>query len=61
MKEFDFDRCFGLVDEDNKADEYYEEDMAYFYCDECDNLMVPTGSGYKCPVCGSTEGSLLYS
>lgn len=54
---FDFDKWFGVIDEDNKADEYYAEDEDYVYCDECNNLMVPTGDGgYKCPVCGCTEG-----
>ena len=54
--EFDFDKWMGVLDEDNKADEYYADDEAYMYCDECDNLMVPTGDGeYKCPVCGCTD------
>ena len=43
--EFDFDKWMGVLDEDNKADEYYADDEAYMYCDECDNLMVPTGVG----------------
>ena len=55
---FDFDRRHGVIDEDNRADDYYESDEEYKYCDECDNLMVPIGNGkYKCPVCGNTEGS----
>ena len=54
---FDFDKWFGVIDEDNKADEYYEENEAYVYCNQCSNLMVPTGDGgYRCPVCGCTEG-----
>ena len=57
MKKFDFERWHGVIDEDNKADAYYADDEAYMYCDECSNLMVPPGSGYKCPVCGCTEGS----
>lgn len=56
---FDFEKWFGVIDEDNHADDYYADDEAYIYCDDCDNLMVPMGDGeYKCPVCGSTEGSL---
>lgn len=59
MKKFDFDRWLGVVDEDNRADDYYSDDEAYIYCDDCDNLMVPTGNGnYKYPVCGGTDGSL---
>jgi len=62
MKIFDFARWLGVTDEDNHADDYYAEDEAYIYCDECDNLMVPYESGdsrkYKCPVCGNTNGSL---
>ena len=42
---FDFDKWFGVIDEDNKADEYYEENEAYVYCNQCSNLMVPTGDG----------------
>lgn len=58
MKNFDFDRWFGVIDEDNRADDYYEKDESYVYCDDCGNLMVPTGGGkYKCPVCGCTEGN----
>ena len=38
--EFDFDKWMGVLDEDNKADEYYADDEAYMYCDECDNVMV---------------------
>ena len=57
MKKFDFDRWFGVIDEDNRADDYYEPGEDYVYCDECSNLMVPTAGGYKCPVCGCTEGS----
>ena len=60
MKEFDFERWHGVIDEDNRADDYYEKGEAYMYCDDCDNLMVPIGGGeYKCPVCGCTEGSEL--
>lgn len=55
---FDFEKWAGVIDVDNKADEYYDEDEEHMYCDECDNLMVPIGNDeYKCPVCGSTEGS----
>ena len=57
MKKFDFGRWYGVVDGDNRADDYYEEGEAFVYCDDCGNLMVPTGSGYKCPCCGCTEGS----
>lgn len=58
MKKFDFDKWLGVIDEDNHADDYYADDEAYVYCDDCDNLMVPTGSGaYKCPVCGCEHGS----
>lgn len=58
MKDFDFDSWTGVINEDNKADEYYDEDERHMYCNECDNLMVPTSGGsYKCPVCGCTEGS----
>ena len=61
MKKFDFAKWFGVIDEDNRADDYYSDDEEYMYCDECDNLMVPTGNGkYKCPVCGSKKGSTLY-
>lgn len=56
---FDFERWFGIIDEDNHADDYYESGEDYVYCDECSNLMVPTGNGYKCPVCGCTEGSKM--
>lgn len=55
MKEFDFDRWFGVVDDDNRADDYYEAGEEYVYCDACSNLMVPIEGGYKCPVCGCTE------
>ena len=37
-----------------------EDGEVYMYCNECDNLMVPTDGGYKCPVCGCTDGSTLY-
>lgn len=48
-----------MLDKDNHAD-YYEDGEVHMYCDECDNLMVPTGSGrYRCPVCGSEERSPL--
>ena len=57
-KKFDFDKWSGVIDEDNHADDYYAEDEAYVYCDDCGNLMVSTSGGYKCPVCGSTEGSV---
>ena len=58
MKKFDFDKWLGVIDEDNHADDYYADDEAYVYCDDCDNRMVPTGSGaYKCPVCGCEHGS----
>lgn len=60
MKEYDFDYYMSHPEEDNHADEYYTDDMAYIYCDECDNLMVPIDGGYKCPVCGCTKGSLLF-
>ena len=57
--EFDFDKWMGVLDEDNKADEYYADDEEYMYCDECDNLMVPTGDReYNCRVSGCTEISL---
>lgn len=57
MEEFDFDRWHGVIDEDNHADNYYGEGEDYVYCEQCDNLMVPTGGGnYKCPVCGCTDG-----
>ena len=57
MKNFDFERWFGVIDEDNRADDYYEAGEEYVCCDDCSNLMVPTADGYKCPVCGCTEGS----
>ena len=61
MSFFDFDRWLGVIDKDNHADDYYEAGEAYVYCDECDNLMVPTGGGnYKCPVCGCEEGDPIY-
>ena len=56
---FDFERWFGIIDEDNHADDYYESGEDYVYCDDCSNLMVPTGNGDKCPVCGCTEGSTM--
>ena len=56
MKGFDFSRWFGVIDRDNRADDYYGENETHVYCDECDNLMVPNGNGYKCPVCGCEEG-----
>lgn len=53
---FDFSKWLGVIDKDNKADEYYKEGEKYRYCYECDNLMVPIGKGkYKCPVCGDTK------
>ena len=56
--DFDFKRWIGVIDVDNHADDYYEDGEEYVYCDDCDNLMVPVGKDrYKCPVCGSTEGS----
>ncbi len=58
MKDFDFTKWLGVKDKDNHADDYYEEDEAYMYCDDCSNLMIPTKDGYKCPVCGCTEGHL---
>lgn len=49
------------INHHNHADDYYEAGEAYVYCDECDNLMVPTGGGnYKCPVCGCEEGDPIY-
>lgn len=58
MKKFNFLKWLGNVTEDNHADDYYEDGETYMYCDECDNLMVPTGNGeYKCPVCGCEDGS----
>ena len=57
-KKFDFNKWKGVIDQDNHADDYYADDEAYIYCDDCGNLMVPDGGGYKCPVCGSTEGSI---
>ena len=57
---FDFNKWLGVIDKDNRADDYYSSGEDYIYCDECDNLMVPTGGGeYKCPVCGCTAGSKL--
>lgn len=57
---FDFARWFGVLDEDNRADDYYADDESHMYCFMCNNLMVPNGVGeYKCPVCGSNEGSPL--
>lgn len=54
--DFDFDYYINHPEEDNKADDYYKKDEDYVFCDECDNLMVPTGNGkYKCPVCGHTQ------
>ena len=57
--DYDFDYYMSHPEEDNKADEQYEAGEEYMYCDECDNLMVPTDNGYKCPVCGCEEGSTL--
>ena len=59
VNKFDFEKWYGVIDEDNRADEYYGRDDCYVYCDECDNLMVPNGKSYKCPVCGCIDGSRL--
>lgn len=56
MSIFDFDKWFGVIDEDNHADDYYAAGEDYVYCDSCDNLMVPINGGYKCPVCGCEDG-----
>ena len=56
MSIFDFDKWFGVIEEDNHADDYYAVGEDYVYCDSCDNLMVPINGGYKCPVCGCEEG-----
>ena len=56
--EFDFERWYGVIDEDNRADDFYQDGERYMYCDDCGNLMVPIGNGkYKCPVCWNTTGS----
>ena len=56
MAKFDFERWFGVVDEDNHADDSYGGDEEYQYCFMCSNLMVPIAHGkYKCPVCGEVE------
>lgn len=58
---FDFDRWYGVLDEDNHADEYYKEDEVYQYCYDCFNLMVPIGNNeYKCPVCGRVQEADYY-
>lgn len=58
---YDFDYYINHPEEDNRADDYYEDGEERMYCEECDNLMVPTGNEmYKCPACGSTEGSPLF-
>ena len=55
---FDFDKWFGVIDKDNRADDYYAKGEEYRYCNKCFNLMVTTGKKkYKCPVCGCTKGS----
>ena len=59
MKKFNFERWYGVIEDDNHADDCYEEGEAFVFCDDCGNIMVPIENGYKCPVCGYTEGRTL--